>query len=457
MDETRELARFITQVKYSDLPSAVIEKAKQVLLDSVGVQLAASTLPWSKSAVRYVVAQKGAAESTILNYGLRTTASFAAFANACFAHGIELDDIQPGANLHPGCIAIPAVLAMGEKQKCSGKDCILLTVLGYETMARIGFSVAPGLSLRGHNATGAVGVFGAAAIAGRALGLDHLTVTNALGIVAGNFAGINEHHRVGTNAKRTYKGMAAFDGIRAAILAQEGITGPLSALEGKKGFCQVFSDTPDLKQLTAELGTNWRILEVIHKIYAQEGFIQPMTECVRMIREAHPFQPEEVEEIRVGTNRFAQEAQGTWEPKDITGAQLSAPFSLALFLLKGGASFREYTEESLKDPTIRDLSRRVKLVIDKELEQHLLKRRGAQVTLVLKNGQTYSERVDMLRAMSNSEVDDKFRDLASVVLPGPRAEEMLRTLRTLEGVPDISLLMPKLKGLKEARSYDRAP
>ena len=135
--------------------------------------------------------------------------------------------------------------------------------------------------------------------------------------------------------------MAASSGIRSALLAREGLTGPATMLEGHRGFCRAFGDTTKLPALTAGLGKEWQILQVHFKIYAQDGYIQPMTEALDRILKEHKFQAENIEEIRAGTNQHALDVVSLIrEPKDLTSAQFSANFSLALFLMKGNAGFQ---------------------------------------------------------------------------------------------------------------------
>ena len=118
---TIKLADFIYNLKYEDLPAEVIEKAKDLILDQFGVQLACSTKPWSKAARNMVNDWGGKAESTILNYGDKVPAVNAAFANGAFGHGFEIDDSLRRASIHPGCTVVAAALAMGEREKISGR------------------------------------------------------------------------------------------------------------------------------------------------------------------------------------------------------------------------------------------------------------------------------------------------------------------------------------------------
>ena len=335
MDYTRELAQFAVQLQYSDLPPAVIEKAKEIALHAWGVQLAGSTLPWSKTAYRYVRDSGGVPQSTVVNYGLKTSAVNAAFANGTFGHGFEMDDNHAATGLKGGCVVVPAVLAVGEQQLSTGKDFILATVVAYEVMTRIGLSVTPGLWQRGYIPTGVCGPFAATTAAGKLLRFDEKTMLNAISIAAAHSAGLADAPASGGGSlKRILGGMAASNGLRSAFLAGDGLTGPQTMLEGERCFCRAFGDASNnMAALTSGFGTEWQILRVHYKIYAQDGFIQPMTEALERIVKQHNFSPEDIAEVRAGTNSFAhaQIAGVIREPRDGTGAQGNAKFNFSPF------------------------------------------------------------------------------------------------------------------------------
>jgi 2-methylcitrate dehydratase PrpD len=450
LEYTRHLAQFAAQLQYCDLPPSVIEKAKEIALHAWGVQLAGSTLPWSKAAYRYVQSQGGAAQSTVVNYGLTTSTVNAAFVNGTFGHGFEMDDNHAATGIKGGCVAIPAALAVCEQQRSSGKEFILATVVAFEVMTRIGLSVAVALWKAGHHATGACGPFGAAAAAGKLLCFDEATMLHALSIAGAHAAGLSEAPASGRGElKRIFGGMAASSGITSALLAREGLTGPATMLEGERGFCRTFGDeSNNLPALTAGLGTEWQILRAHYKIYAQDGYIQPMTEALERIVKQHRFSIEDIAEVRAGTNRHAHDHRvgRIREPNDLTSAQFSANFSLALFLVKGGAGFHEYTEENLVDARIIDLGKKIHTYIDEEMEQEWQKTkpRGARITVRLTSGETYTECVHMMRSMSAEDVNQKVLRLAAVAVRAEQCERLVSIVRDLDSLRDISSLVPLL-------------
>jgi 2-methylcitrate dehydratase PrpD len=354
-----------------------------------------------------------------------------------------MDDNHARSSIKGGCVLLPAGLAIGEQELSSGLDLIVATVAGYEVMTRICLAVTPVLMQRGYQPTSTCGPFGAAVAAGRLLRLDARAMLNAISIAGSHSSGLIEAPQSGRGElKRIHGGLAATNGVRAALLAREGLTGPATMLEGEHGFCRAFGDKANMPALTRGLGTAWEILDVHYKIYAQDGYIQPMTEALDRIVKRHPFAPEDVEEIRAGCCRFAhEEIVGVIrEPKDLTSAQYSANFSLALFLVKGNAGFKEYGEESLSDPKVLALSKRIRTEVDEEIEREWQKSRprGARVTVRLKSGETIAEHVPMLRSMKREDVNEKFVQLAATALPSGQVQRLMKAVGDLESIRDVS-------------------
>jgi 2-methylcitrate dehydratase PrpD len=445
LSSTRQLAQFAAELSYSDLPPPVVEKAKEFALHAWGVQLAGSTLPWSKSVYRYVRDQAGSGTCTVVNHGLKTSAVDAAFANGTFGHSFEMDDNHSRSSIKGGCALLPAGLAIGERQMSGGVDLIAAIVAGYEVMTRICLAVTPVLMQRGYQPTATCGPFGAAVSAGKLMAFDQKAMLNAISIVGSHSSGLMEAPATGRGElKRIHGGLAASNGVRSALLAREGLTGPATMLEGEQGFCRAFGDQANMSALTKGLGTEWEILNVHYKIYAQDGYIQPMTEALERLLLRHKFGPEDVAEIRAGCCRFAHEdiVGVIREPKDLTSAQYSANFSLALFLVKGGAGFKEYGEESLSDPKILALSKRIHTEVDDEIEREWQKARprGARITVKLRSGEKLVEHVPMLRSMTAKDVDSKFEQLAAIAIEPDQAARFMAAVHNLDSLRDISVL-----------------
>ncbi len=440
MEETTRLADFIHNLRYEDLPDEVIEKAKDLILDQFGVQLAASTKPWSKAVCRLVKDWGGKAESTVVNYGDKIPAPNAAFANGAFGHGFEIDDSLKRATIHPGCVVVSTALAMGERERISGADFILAVVIGFEVLGRIALAVSPGLTLRGHHPTCTVGTFASAAMTSKILHFDKATLVNALSIAGSYSSGLIVS--TGGHLKRIYGGVAASGGIQAALLAKEGITGTSDVLEGRLAFCHAFSDSVRLEEVTADLGQEYRLMEIMHKYHAADAHVHPMIDAATDLAQEHNIDPYNVEEIIIGTNKFiaSRSIVSVSQPRDAVTAQFSGAFSVALRLVKGGNGFNDYTDENFQDPRITNLASKARVIVDDQVERDFPRVRAATVSIRMKDGAIYKKKAEDLRSLTRDELEDKFRSLATVVIPLEKAEQLLKTTREMESLTDVSTL-----------------
>lgn len=450
MNETRELADFATELQFSDLPDEVVDKASELAMHSWGVQLAASTLPWSRGIYEYVRAQGGTAQSTVVNYGTLTSCANAAMVNGVFAHGFETDDNHARTSLKGGSVVVPTALAVGETQASSGKEFITALVAGYEVMVRLGLTIGDEVRRREHHMTGSYGALGAAATTARLRSMDAETAVHAFGLASSQLVGYQDAPATGRgSAKRLYPGLAAMAGIRSVFFAEAGITGSGKTLDDGEGVLRAFA-VQDSTPLTKGLGTDWEILQAHYKPYAQDGYIQPMTEALAWIREHHEFDAAEIDRIWIGTNsRAANEVIGKIKhPNSVTDAQFSAGFSVALFLVKGSAGFQAYTVENLTDPQILALSDKVTVEVDDEIEAEYRKTRprAAKVRISLASGVEYQHFVRSLRPMARCEIERKFRELASVVLNDRQRDNIVATCRELADLTDVSSLASSLVG-----------
>jgi 2-methylcitrate dehydratase PrpD len=447
---TKELAYFLHGIKYEDLPQKVVESAKFSILDSLGCQAGLSKMPWSQQIYKTIQEMGGVAESTIIYYGYKTNAENAAFVNSAFNHGHEIDDTYLGIPTHPRAAIIPAAVALGEKERITGRDLILAVVVGHEASLRIGLGVARSLIKRGHHPPVAIGPFGAAALAAKIYNFTADEFHNVLG-VAGSFAGgLLEYTQAGGSVKRVHCGIPAQGGLRAAHLARNGITGPPTVVEGNKGFCKVFAGEYNFDRILQDMGKEWTILDVSTKIYDCCHYVHAHIDATKTLLEENSIDPDSIETVVAKTSEQGKVHMGVIvEPPDILGAQFSIPFSLAMTIIKGSNGFGDYTEADLKDPRLLDLSRRVKLEVDDEMERLHPAVFGGVVELHLKDGKRYSNKVIYQKGhpknpLSSEEYKNKFRLVTKLALPEDQTEKALSLVESLEDLDDVSKILPPL-------------
>jgi 2-methylcitrate dehydratase PrpD len=444
---TRILARYAVKLRYRDIPPEVISRAKDCLLDTLTVALYGSTKPWSQKVSEFVKGLGLSGRSTILGNNRRAPAHLAALANGTMAHAFELDNVrQPGAGVHPGATAFLPALAAAEAHRADGKAFLTAFVAACEVMSRIGVAAGNALEKRGFHAPGLTGTFGAAVAAGRLLGLDEKQMVHALGIAGSYCGGLMEFSRCreGAMIKRLHLGKAAEGGVTAAFLARRGFAGPESVLEGEFGFCRAFSDSPKLARLTHRLGREFESLNICIKRYACHINAHAPIEALEKLARQDGFDPADVREIAVAGIEKLITHHAIYQPKDIMAAQYSIPFCVALSLYYDPKDPESFAEKRIAEDKILTAMRKVRLHVDPEIEEKGWDR-AARVTLTLRGGRRPSALVVHFKGtphnpMSESELQEKARNLTRQILGERKLVRLTETIRELEKLDDVSKL-----------------
>ena len=446
---TEQLAIHTAKVRYEDIPPEAIEKAKDCILDQIGVELIGSTLEWNKIAYRYVADMGGRGESTVVHYGKKVPTLDAAFVNATFGQGCELDDVGFAAGGHPGAATVPVALAVGEKQHSSGKDFLAAVVVGWDVMYRLLAAVRPSSGKRGFHSHGIGAPFGAMATAARLLGLNHGQMLHAFGIAGMHSSGTMEYDQTGGEVKRVIAGIAARGGIQSALLAQLGLTGPPTIIEGKRGFLKVFADVVEPEGITRDLGREFKILRIWFKLYPCVATVQGVIYTLGKLIDEHRFTADDVEEIQVGISETSLSHGGAiYEPHDTATAQFSLPFSLAIRLLKNDNDLSFYMDPKLwTDPKVLALAKKVNSYADPNAKKDQNYNTTMEVRLT--NGKTYKAFEPYppgspLNMVSRDVLRAKFRKMARAVLPDERIDKLIEAVDRLETCNDTAQLIPLL-------------
>ena len=447
-DETRQLAEFAASLTHGQIPSAIRARAIDILVDQIGVEIGCSDLPWARQVRESCRCAGGAAEATVVRYGDRLPVATAAFINSTFGHSFEYDDGNPKFHGHAGAELIPSLLSVGERDHISGRDFLTAFVAAYEVRGHIGWALSPEMAKRGgpqYSTT--CGPFGVAAGVARLLGLDAEGIRNAMGIAGGFSGGLMQYDQGGGSVKRIYTAIAASAGIQSAHLARAGITGPEGILEGARGLLRIYSSEYKAQRLTQDLGKQWMFETAYFKPYCCVGIIAAAIDGFRKIVTENCLAADDIESVVVGYPKGYDLHAGGTSPHDILGMQFSTSYSLALTLLKGGNTPREYTAEALTDPAVREFADRVSVKEDAELTSGYEGRLPARVVVGSRAGRRSEELVINARGspgapLTSDQVDDKFRSQVAAVLGDARCDKLLRTLRTIDELDAVAKLPP---------------
>jgi 2-methylcitrate dehydratase PrpD len=463
---TAAIVEFVGELRHAALPDEVRHYARRHLLDTVGVMIAGAGGDVATRAEAVLAAVRPAGRIPVPGRARRADLIDAAFLGGTAAHGIELDDGFRQGSVHPGCVVVPAVLALGYDRHADGRALMEAIVAGYEAVIAIGRACHPDLRQRGFHPTAAVGVFGSAAAAGKLRGLSADALANALGLAASSAAGLFAFVNGGGDIKRLHAGHAAREGLQAALLAEQGVEGPPDVIEARDGFMQAFAfgraDKARSKSARAghspEPGSSARavtlppavpfgITDCYIKPYPCCRHIQPAVEALIGLVNDEAIASEEVQRIDVATYRIAAEhAETGWD--DFASAQLSFPYLMGLALKFRAVKFEHFSEQTRRDPAFAAIARKLSVTAPADVDRLYPQLRPARVTVTTARG-SFTRQADEALGSRIVPLDDagltaKFLDLVGPVLGAARAKELGERLWSLDAISDIAALVESM-------------
>jgi len=444
---TAALVQFVGDVRHADLPDEVRHYARRHVLDTVGVMIAGATGEVAGRAEAVLAAVRPAGHVPVPGRARRADLIDAAFLGGTAAHGIELDDGFTQGSVHPGCVVVPAALALACARRSNGRALMEAIVAGYETVIAIGRACHPDLRQRGFHPTAAVGVFGAAAAAGKLATLSPERLAHAFGLAASSAGGLFAFVNGGGDIKRLHAGHAAREGLQAALLAEQGIEGPPGVIEARDGFMQAFARAEKSRAVSLPPAAPFGITHCYIKPYPCCRHIQPAVEALIGILEEENIAGEEVERVEVATYRIAAEHAATgWD--DFASAQLSFPYLIALTLKFRGVKFEHFADAVRRDPALAAMARKLTVTAPPEVDRLYPQLRPARVTVATARG-SHTRQVEEARGSRLLPLDDaalkaKFLDLAGPVLGPARAKDLAERLWSLDVIDDVASLVQSM-------------
>ena len=450
MDVIYTLAQTVADISYDKLPTDVVEVTKKQILDSLAVALAGSTSPGIGELVEIVKDWGGKKESSLWVYGGKLPCVSAAQANATMIHARDFDDTHDTAVFHPSATVVPTGLAVAERLGgVDGKKLITAVALGVDLSSRLCLATIVPMVERGWHFTALHGGFGAAAVAGKLLGLDEEKLVNAFGIAyhqaGGNLQCIDD----GAMTKRAGPGFSARNGIMAALMAQKGITGAKNVLQGSHGLFNVYHRgdyNPEV--LIANLGERFEGINVSFKPYPCCRYTHAAIDAALALVNEHNLRAEEVDNVTVHVGKscldlVCEPLNIKQNPKNIVDSQFSLPWAVASAIVHGKVGIADFTPQAIKDSAILALSNKVTPKLDESLSQKGIE--PSIVEIMTKDGGVYSRRVDTPygspeNPMSMEAIAVKFWDCASFTvkpLSQKNLERLIRLVAELETIRNV--------------------
>ncbi len=433
MEITRTLARYLVSARYEQLPVAVRHEAARALLNWLGCAIGSSRHETVERALAAVQPFSGPPQAAVLGRTERLDIMQAALVNGISSHVLDFDDTHARA-IHPSAPVLPALMAYAEWRPITGKELIHAFVLGVEAEERVGLSVFPEHYAIGWHITGTAGVFGAAAAAGRLLGLDKRQMCWALGIAATQAAGLRE--MFGSMCKSLHPGRAAQNGLLAALLAAKNFTSSEQAIEAPRGFAHVTSTRFDPDVITRDLGGRYEILSNMYKPYACGLVVHAAIDgCIELTRE-HGLVPEDIERVELTVSPLVLELTGKRSPRSGLEGKFSVYHAAAVGIIHGAAGEAQFSDAVVRDPRVIALRERVFAAEDRAIG-----RTEARVAMRLRDGRRLEQHVahalgTLERPMSDADLEAKFRGLVEGILPERRIGELIAACWSVESLED---------------------
>jgi 2-methylcitrate dehydratase PrpD len=447
---SEELAAFVAGYPYESIPQSVLRENRRRILDTLGVAIGAREARPVEILLELTHELGGNPQAGVPGHDLKTSVTNAARLFGVMSHVLDFDDTHLPTILHPSGPTLAAALPLAEHQGTSGRDLLAAFTFGVEAGCRTALALGSAHYDVGWHVTGTAGTVAASATCARLLGLDERATHNALSIAATEAAG--QRVQFGAMTKSLHTGNAAANGVLAALLAGNGYTASREGFEGTRGLLNVASTGPYPEELSDALGERWETFRVGIKPYSCGVVTHPAIDAVRALARSTGAPAGEVEWIELGVHPLVMELTNKREPRTGLEGKFSIAFAGAISWIEGTARHKQFTDEKVNRPDVKELRDRILVVEDRSLGQT-----EAKATVTFNSGETSTEHVRHATGtpenpISDEELREKFADLVEPELGEGAAR---RVISLVDGLPESDSLQPLLDVLAPAVEVSR--
>jgi 2-methylcitrate dehydratase PrpD len=446
-------ADFTSGISNDAIPAAARQAARLLILDGVGIALAASTTDFAHNAMAGLQVF-GAGNIPVIGLKHRLSLRDAAIMNGVLIHGLDFDDTHLEGVVHITASAFPTALAATQHTGRSGADLVTAFVLAIEVATRLGMVAKGEMNQLGFHPSGVLAAFGAAVAAGWLMRLDRKQLTMAQGIALSMASGLREYSSNASGTKRLHPGWAANCGLNAAALAQHGTTGPVTAFEGRFGLfaTHLQGGKADLPAATANLGMVWETQRVAIKPYPACQLSIACIDAACYLSNLHTFTPDNVAKIEAIVVPHAvsivcePEAQRL-QPDSAYAAQFSLAFCVANALLHGRLGLSDV--EDFRNPATLQLAQKLKYRVDPNTNypRHF----PGEIIVTLTDGRRFHHRENINLGAAENPVSpggirEKFMLNATRAVSEKKASAIAEMILGLDSLQDVTQLTKEMAG-----------
>ena len=443
-----QVAEWVREVRYEDLPSDVVESTKLRILDVIGLALAGAETAFGRSTIAAAKTMSPAGPSRVFGTGDALAAATAAFTNASLSQALEYDDTHNESIVHMSSPAVAASLALAGLRTVTGRDLILSIAVANEISCRVGSVSSGQFHRRGFHPTGLFAPFGIAAGIAKILGLDAQRLAWAEGTAGSCAAGLLECWVDGTQTKFLHSGFAAQSGLTAALLAEAGVSGPPRVFEGRFGlFASHLQDVAVQKnfgRIADGLGSHWESRNSSFKPFPTAHVLHPYVSAILRLRTQHGVRAADVVRIECPVAEFnvsivCEPVAEKCAPATQAHCRVCLQYTMAETLYAGSLGKNAYSDALRLNPEVLELARKVQYSVDPAFPGPGRFKGAVRVTL--KDGRVLEEIEEYNRGsaenpMSEAELRAKFDENAGGFLSAAQRDRLAREIARTENLPD---------------------
>lgn len=436
LDYAKIICDYAAKLRFEDLPAQTVVNTRQFLLDYYAAVLAGYRINRQLNTVvtDYILSMRGAEEATVFFSDRKAPCAQAAYLNACYAHGADMDDGNRKAMGHIGATVISAALAVAETCGATETEVLTAIVAGYDVFCRLGAAVQPGLVHRGFHSTGTVGALASAVTAAKLMKLDADGIYHALAMSVTMSSGLMLVTESGQAVKALNPAKAAQNGIEAAVFAKRGIVGGAYPLDSSKGWFHAMSDTVAYDQITDGLGETFCVDESYLKPYPSCRHTHGVVQAIDDLRKEYGFAASDVREIRVRIYENAIRIAGCITcPDNTEDTKFSIAYAAACMLVLGHFMLDDLDLTSVP-PEVLAATDKIVLISDPTMENRDAGVRGCSVEIELQDGTIREKTIlipkgDAQNRFTDDELEQKLRDCGKGLASEELTQAILRYTR----------------------------
>jgi 2-methylcitrate dehydratase PrpD len=422
-DATKRMAQYAINLKYSDLPSNIVNECLRAFVNYSGVTTGSCRHEAVDIAIKSLAPVSKSKQATILGRKERFDILNAAFINGVSSHVFDFDDTHLLTNVHSAGPIASALLAYSEYRPVSGQEFLASFYLGIEISIRLSNALHPGQASIGWHVSGTTPAIGAALAVGRLMGLTEQQMIWAIGLAASQPVGFRESF--GSMNKSFNPGRAASNGLFSALLAKNNFTSSNQTIESRIGWANSLSIDRDYHEMLDDLGTRFETAKDTYKPFACGIVIHPAIDAAIQLRNRYKIQPEQIKSIVFKGNPMVLELTGKKEPKTGLEGKFSVYHSVAVAILNGKAGEKEYSDQIVLDAKTVAIRNKITVEIDPNIPK-----KSGDLTITLNDGTTLHQFVENAVGsvevpMTNAQLNEKFHDLVDEVLPIKKSNALL--------------------------------